>query len=201
MLFIFRLLVRMGIARLSGWLFFLLPPLCTLAAISLSPGFCLKENWLSDLAGLPGERPIWSARGAPSILFNLGLVAGGAAGAVFAAGIRKEKKVGGTFFLLCALAQCLAGIFPETVYLPHMAASVSLFCLIPLSLLFLAVGERSRLRWIFTFFLCLSLAASLLLLAVPRPWGRNAIAEGLSWMSLGVPVVLLALLSNTHHPD
>jgi len=59
----------MGFARLCGLLFFLLPVICTLAAIFLSPGFSLKENWLSDLAGLPGERPIWSARGFPSVLF------------------------------------------------------------------------------------------------------------------------------------
>jgi hypothetical membrane protein len=181
----------MGFARLCGLLFLLFPVVCTLAAISLSPGFSLKENWLSDLAGLPGERPIWSARGFPSVLFNLGLVAGGAAGAVFAAGVRKEgRKIGGTLLFLCSLSQGFVGMFPETVYHPHMAASVSLFFLIPLSLLFLAVGEKSRLRWAFTFFFCLSLVASLLLLAVPRPWGKNAIAESLSWMSLGASVLL-----------
>jgi len=184
----------MNLVRLSGLVFFLLPVVCTLAAISLSPGFDLKENWLSDLAGLPGERPVWSARGWSSVLFNLGLVVGGIAGLVFATGIRSEgRKRGGMLLYLCALSQCFVGLFPETVYSPHMAASVSLFFLIPLSLLFLAMEEKSGLRWIFISFLCLSLFASLLLVAVPRPWGKNAIAEGISWMSLGVSVLLVAL--------
>ena len=40
-------------------------------AIQSAPWFSWTENWISDLGGFEGDRPIYSAKGTESILLNI----------------------------------------------------------------------------------------------------------------------------------
>lgn len=129
-------------------------------AIALTPEFDWKENYLSDLAGKPGEKPYWNARGPPSIIFNAGLFLGGLAELLFAWELRKTGLLAGkgkTAWAALALAAVfisLIGVFPETLGLPHEFAALGFFLLVPVTA-FLA-GKALRdfdavlSRWLFT---------------------------------------------------
>lgn len=57
---------------------------CIALAIYHSPWFTWTGNWLSDLGGMSGETPIWTAHGIASVFFNFGLIMAGVMGVVFA---------------------------------------------------------------------------------------------------------------------
>jgi hypothetical membrane protein len=160
---------------------------CIAFAIYYSPWFTWTGNWLSDLGGMPGEEPIWAARGVASIVFNIGLIITGVLGIIFAYTVRKLPmfntflgRIGTNFLLLNTIAQCTIGIFPETTGHPHTAASLAFFFLIFMSLLPIGTvirkTNRKKLGWFVTLLGIISFCSLPLLLA-PQPWGSNAIAE------------------------
>jgi len=173
------------------------------SAILQAPWFSWTDNWLSDLGGEEGEGPIWSARGTESVLFNSGILLTGSMGVVFALGFRNIRILNtpigrrGTSFLLVSMTGLLGvGIFPETLFQLHGLAAVTFFMLLPFSLLYVGtalmgssdpgsyedkLGKFARLLG------CASLSLAPLL-AVPRPWGGNAVAEMF-------PAVIMALFS------
>ncbi|MEE9152300.1 MAG: hypothetical protein V3U20_10790, partial [Thermoplasmata archaeon] len=69
--------VSLRTAGICGILSPLIAFTCIGLAILYSPWFSWTDNWLSDLGGFPGERPVWSAHGLSSILFNTGLIIAG----------------------------------------------------------------------------------------------------------------------------
>jgi len=77
-------------------------------SIYSSSSFSWNDDTLSDLAGSDGERPIWSAKGASSIIFNIGLIITGILGIIFTNTIKKisvlESKIGNTGTLLLLIA-------------------------------------------------------------------------------------------------
>lgn len=157
------------------------------AAIYFAPWFSWTDNYLSDLAGDIGERPIWSALGKESLIFNFGLIIAGIMGIVFAANIREIPmldtplgRLGTLLFFLDMVALCAVGIFPKTTGFPHAVASVSFFLLVPLYLLFIGTVVRrspeKTLGWFITLLGVIALCLAPLFV-IPRPWGSNAIAE------------------------
>ncbi len=94
---------------------------CIGMAVLISPWFSWTENYLSDLGGFPGDRPIWAAHGTASIIFNIGLIVAGVLGVLFVLGLRKNHlldsplgNIGIIFYFLDACALIGIGIFPET---------------------------------------------------------------------------------------
>ncbi|MDY6958467.1 MAG: DUF998 domain-containing protein [Halobacteriota archaeon] len=160
---------------------------CIAVAILLSPWFSWTENWLSDLGGFPGERPIWSANGAPSIIFNLGLISGGILGLLFIDELRKSRlrrsgigRVGLHLLMIDMLALILIGVFPETTGQAHVVVSTTFFLLVSLSMIPIGVAlirESERRLGIFASLLGFISLSSFPLLNIPRPWGSNAFVE------------------------
>lgn len=170
----------------------ILSPAVTIIFIALalagSPWFSWTENWLSDIGGEPGDRPIWSARGVPSILFNLGLILGGILGMVFWTGLNERfpvSEAGGELGMKLLLADMvlftLVGVFPFSTGLLHMTVAFVFFLLLPFVFRFLGLAlyqrEESRNEGVVLtgFFFVSSMA--LVLLGAPRPWGGNAVVE------------------------
>ena len=167
---------------------------CIALAICHSPWFAWTENWLSDLGGMVGEKPIWAARGTASVIFNIGLIITGMMGFVFATTIRKIRmlntrlgRIGTLLVILDMFALCATGIFPETTGFLHTFVSIVFFFLVSLSLLSIGTVTRKSsektLGWFVTLLGAISLC-SLPLLLIPRPWGSNAIAEMFSIVSI-----------------
>jgi hypothetical membrane protein len=161
---------------------------CIFAAASLSPWYSWTYNYISDIGGHPGDRPVWSVHGAASILLNIGLIAAGLMGVAFAFVLRGIKalgtpcgRLGSSLFLLDMVALMSVGIFPESTGGPHGVAAVSLFVLIPLSLIFMGIGlrETSDEKRFAVLVLLLGLASflSFALFALPRPYGQNGVVE------------------------
>lgn len=190
-----RIIDRTGLKRLIspkiGGLCGVLGPIIGLtfvgASIYFAPWFSWTDNYLSDLAGDVGERPIWSALGKESLIFNVGLIIAGILGIVFAANIREIPmldtplgRLGTLLFFLDMVALCAVGIFPKTTGFPHAVASVSFFFLVPLSLLFIGTEVRrwheKILGWFVTLLGVIALCLAPLFF-IPQPWGSNAIAE------------------------
>lgn len=176
---------------------------CLLLSVSLCPWFSWTENWLSDLGGYPGETPIWAAHGAASILLNLGLVTSGLLGAVLALGLRKSGllasrsgRLGTMLLLLDMFAMSGIGIFPETTGGPHGLFSVVFFLLLPLSLLFTGIGLRKsnekRLARLILLLTVMTLLA-VPLFSIPRPVGKNAVAEIIPTICLGLGSIAFGL--------
>jgi len=107
-------------------------------SVSLSPWFNLKENYLSDIAGIVGERPIWSARGPESIIFNIGIILTGISGMLFTFSLSKsiKKNMHNEFSNLLLYTEMFTlsatGIFPVTLGRIHVWSSFILFSLIPI---------------------------------------------------------------------
>ena len=170
----------------------ILSPVTTIIFISLaiagSPWFSWTENWLSDIGGEPGDSSIWSARGTPSLLFNLGLVIGGVLGMVFWTGLKESlpvSKTGGEMGMKLLLADMvlftLVGIFPFSIGLLHMLVAFVFFLLLPFVFLFLGLAlyqrEESRNEGVVLSGFFFASLIALVLLGAPRPWGGNAVVE------------------------
>ena len=185
----------------------ILSPLVILSFISLaladSPWFSWTENWLSDIGGEPGDRPIWSARGTASILFNLGLIFGGLLAMVFWTELKEEMEIfepegrlAMKLFLVEAVALTLVGALPFSTGVPHMAVALIFFLLVPV--FFFKIGRELYRReetrgesWLWISFFVLS-ATAVCCLALPRPWGGNAVVEMVPATSLSVFMIYYA---------
>lgn len=176
--------------RMAG-LFGVLSPIiaftCIGIAIFHAPWFSWTMNWLSDLGGLPGETPIWAARGTASIVFNIGLIIAGILGILFVIGFIKSKMLGPRFGLISSLVLILdmvalsaIGIFPETTGSYHVAASTTFFFLVPIALFLVGIKIRKtsekNLGLLMILLGVLSLS-SLPFLFIPPPIGSNAVIE------------------------
>jgi len=161
--------------------------ICIAFAIYYSDWFNWTGNWLSDLGGMPGETPIWAARGIASVIFNSGLIIAGIMGAIFVSAIRKIRMLNtrlgciGTFLLILDMsALCAIGIFPETTGYFHAFVSLVFFFLVALSLLVIGTSLRKSSGKTLGGFVTLLGAISICsfpFLFIPRPWGSNAIIE------------------------
>jgi hypothetical membrane protein len=111
-------------------------PLITLSlilvAVSRSPWFSWTGNYLSDLG---------ANQDAVAVLFNSGLIIGGAVTAIFAVGLKvtlpglTRGGVGAIALVLGAVALCCVGIFPEPTGAVHDSFALLSFTLIVIALL------------------------------------------------------------------
>jgi len=201
--------------------------ICT-ALYFASPWFSWTDNWISDMGGSDGDRPVWSAEGTESILLNAGLIISGLLGMIFADGIRRIRILDsewgrrGTLLLFMDMAALvLVGVFPLSLMTGHYIAALSFFLLLPVSLLAMGTaltefnesieGSGGSLtsqdtpppfsplelpmgitfsdpRELGRFVKALGMIALLLVpaLALPRPWGGNAIVEVLAVVMMSV---------------
>jgi len=123
--------------------------LCIISSVNLSPWFSWTENWLSELAGSFGDRPIWAARGLSSIIWNLGIMLTGAIGIIFTIALQKSKLLKsnlGNFSIFILFIDMSAlfgiGLFPVTLGDIHILISMVFFVLIPTVLLFIGYELR-----------------------------------------------------------
>jgi len=197
---------REGLLKVSGLCGILGPVIaftCVGVAVYYSPWFSWTENWLSDLGGTAGEKPIWAAHGIASVIFNVGLIITGIIGIVFAIGIRKSGmlnthlgRLGTLFLLLNMSALCGVGIFPETTGYLHTLVSLVFFSLVPLSLLSIGTVVRKSsektLGWLTTPLGVISLC-SFPVLFIPRPWGSNAVAEMVPSIAISIFSIMFSI--------
>ena len=176
---------------------------CIGLAIYYSPWFTWTGNWLSDLGGISGEKPIWAARGVASVIFNFGLIITGIMGLMFASVVRKisilNTRLGriGTLLLVIDISALTAiGIFPETTGYLHSLASIIFFSLIPLSLLpigFVLRNSTEKLIGLFVILIGIISLCSLSLIFIPQPWGGNAIAEMFPIVSIAMFAIVMGI--------
>lgn len=177
--------------------------ICIALAIYYSDWFSWTENWLSDLGGIPGETPIWAARGISSIIFNGGLFIAGIMGFVFAFAIRKIRilntrlgRIGTLLIILDMFALCAIGIFPETTGDLHTLVSVMFFFLGAISLIVIGISLRkSSEKTLGRFVTLLSLISfcSFPFIFVSRPWGSNAIIEMFPIVSISIFAIVFGI--------
>lgn len=169
---------------------------CIALAILLCPWFSWTENYLSDLGGFYGDRPIWAAHGTASILFNMGLILAGVLGVCFGLGLRKSQSfrtplgnIGTLFLILDAAALMGIGIFPETTGPPHTFFSFAFFIMVGISLALVGTAliktSERTLGW-FTITLFIFGLVSVPLFITPQPVGNNAIAEMIPIISASI---------------
>jgi hypothetical membrane protein len=117
----------------------------TSLAISYSPGFSLTQNWLSDLTGMSYasffnvSRPVVNSP-TTEILFRSGFIIAGILGIVFSLGLfydddSPSHRLGAVLSLLGAGALSAAGIFPESIAVPHLVAGYAFFLLVSTAIL------------------------------------------------------------------
>lgn len=172
-------------------------------AIYYSPWFTWTGNWLSELAGTAGERPIWAARGIASVLFNVGIIIAGIMGLICAIAVRKIRilnthlgRLGTLLLFIDMLALCAIGIFPITTDYLHEAVSFVFFILVPLSLIPIGTVSRRTSEKTFGWFMTLLGVISLCsfpLLFIPQPWGGNAIIEMIPSVSISACAIVFGI--------
>ncbi|UCE74240.1 MAG: DUF998 domain-containing protein [Methanomassiliicoccales archaeon] len=191
-------IVSLKMAGMCGILAPIIAFICIGLAVLLSPWFSWTDNYLSDLGGSPGDRPIWAAHGIASILFNCGLVTAGALGVYLGLGLRisgifstSMGNIGTLVFILDACVLIGIGVFPETTGTLHTFFSIAFFILVGLALVFLGMGliksSEKNFFWLTIALLVFGLT-SIPLFLTPKPWGSNAIAEM-------IPIVSIAIFS------
>ena len=180
---------------LATFIFFL----CIIFSVNLSPWFSWTENWLSEIAGSFGDRPIWAARGVPSITWNLGIMLTGAIGLLFTIAVQKSRifktNWGNlTIFILFIdmSALCGIGIFPITVGDIHILTSMVVFVLIPIILFFIGYELRDlfgeKWWWLANIFCFISICSVFIFLFN----GSKAVAEMIALSSLFIFVLILS---------
>jgi hypothetical membrane protein len=125
-------------------------------SISLTSNFNWTENYISNLAGFLGDRPIWTARGASSLIFNIGLILTGIFGIIFSFLIKKSRMFGGnlgrigcSILTIDMISLSGIGVFPVTLGQIHVLFSFILFGLAPLLLLIMGylIGKLFGKKW------------------------------------------------------
>ena len=196
--------ISMRISGLCGIFGPIVGFICIAFAIYYSDWFNWTGNWLSDLGGMPGETPIWAARGVASVIFNSGLIVTGIIGVVFASAIRKIPmfntrlgRIGTLLLILDMSALCAIGIFPETTGYLHALVSLIFFFLVALSLLVIGTvvrkSSRKTLGGSVTLLGAISLC-SFPFLFIPRPWGSNAIIELFPIISISIFAIVFGIV-------
>ena len=111
-------------------------------SIYLYSDFSWSENWLSELAGQPGEEPIWAARGTASIMFNVGIIIAGVFGLILVNALwkipildSKVGRIGKSLLLLDIISLIAIGVFPNTTDIYHTVSSALLFFLVHFALI------------------------------------------------------------------
>lgn len=172
-------------------------------SIYLYSDFSWFENWLSELAGEPGEDPIWAARGLSSIMFNAGIILAGLFGLILVSALwrlslldSKIGRIGKIFLLIDILALISIGVFPNTTGIYHSVASVLFFFFVPLALVPLGIEFRKNkenkignsviLLGVLSFF-------SFPLFLIPEPLGSNALVEMIPSTSLAISSVIFGV--------
>ena len=131
----FKNALRLRISGICGFLAPVFAFALIFSAIASYSQFSWVDNALSDLGVVAGVT---------AVLFNSGLLIGGALCFIFATGLSvflKERTVGriGAFVLvLTSLALFAIGVFPENVRPAHYFVSVMFFVLLPISMLIIA---------------------------------------------------------------
>ena len=188
---------RVMVLRISGFCG-VVGPLITLSlilvAVSRSPWFSWTGNYLSDLGINPDV----------AVLFNSGLIIGGALTAIFAIGLKitlpglTRGGVGAMALFWGMVALCCVGIFPETTGVVHESFALLFFILSIIALLLIGSAMmreplgRNLGLFIFTtgLFICPAVIAVVVVrVAVPQVGG--AIPEFIS--SLGASVCFIIL--------
>jgi hypothetical membrane protein len=163
----------------------------TSIAISIfcSSWFSWTDNYISELAGTLGERPIWSARGIASVILNIGLILTGVSGIIFSKLIKQnltlDSKLGNIGFIILSIdmfAFIGVGIFPATLGIIHVIFSYILLGLAPFTLFFIGyqIGKLfgKKIWWVSNILSIISLFSVGVFLFIPSLVGyRKAIAE------------------------
>jgi len=157
-----------------------------LAAISQAPWWSLTDNSISRLAGGPDDRPFYSARGAPSILLNAGLLLCGVLGTAFGIGLWRSDlfdggwgKTGKGLYIAAVVCLYLVGVFPLTFGDIHTAVSYTLFILSPASMAMMGIeamltgGKQRSLGWLLVILAILGAFPFFVI----WPWNGLAISE------------------------
>ena len=168
---------------LNGWALAFAIPIVGLTFLLLSvataPWFDPFQNWLSDLGGRPGSSKIWTSRGVTSILFNLAAITAGSLGLLYS--IRMN-----IYYRIVMVAMICVGVFPETTGILHVIWGAILFLTTPLAVWHVRIHRIP---------LTLLSMAGLVMLALPRPWGSNAVAE----LIVLAPLMIVTVMSGVRH--
>jgi len=172
-------------------------------SIYLYSDFSWFENWLSELAGEPGEEPIWAARGLSSIMFNVGIIIAGIFGLILVSALwrlplldLKIGRIGKTFLLIDILALISIGVLPNTTGIYHIVASVLFFFFVPLALVPLGIEfrrNRENKTGSSVIFLGIISFFSFPLFLIPEPLGSNALVEMIPSMALAISSVIFGV--------
>ena len=175
-------------------------PLITLSlilvAVSRSPWFSWTGNYLSDLGIDPNV----------AVLFNSGLIIGGALTVIFAIGLKRTLPgltrggLGAIAIVLGSAALCCVGIFPETTGFVHDSFALLFFILsiIALVLIGSAMMQEPAVRnlglFIFTagLLICAAVIAFIVML-IEVPHAGGAIPEFISSLAASMCFVILAV--------
>jgi hypothetical membrane protein len=167
-----------------------------IAVIGSLSWFTWSGNWLSDLGGFPGKRPIWTSHGMVSIVFNGGLILAGIIGIIFGISLKKSQifvtwrgNLGIFIFIMAMVALCLVGIFPQTLGYLHLLGALPFFFLSPIALILLGLELKKSSEVFFGKIITIAGIISFCafpFLFVPRPWGSNAIVEMIPSLSLSI---------------
>ncbi len=176
-----------------GVLSSLIPLSCIFYSISISPWFSFHHNALSDLG----------VRAPSALIFNLGLILGGALGVLLSSiliyGFKGYLRglIGSTFLLLTTLSLSLIGLFTEESGAIHLYVSIAFFVLLPIAQISFSIvlkrlvkewplsvvfGAISALVWVF-------------------PWKAAAIPELISSLSGSAWIIWISLLLITERLD
>jgi hypothetical membrane protein len=133
----FKSALRLRVSGICGFLAPFFAFALIFSAIASYSQFSWVDNALSDLGVVEGVT---------AVLFNSGLLIGGALCFVFATGLlvflkeRTVGKIGAFMFILASLALFAIGVFPENVRPVHYFVSVMFFVLLPISMLVIVGG-------------------------------------------------------------
>jgi len=199
---------KMGLEK-SNYLKFagicgILLPIIVFAFIGISiylySDFSWFENWLSELAGEPGEEPIWAARGLSSIMFNAGIIIAGLFGLILLSALwriallgSRVGRIGKTLLLIDIIALISIGVFPNTTGIYHIVASVLFFAFVPFALVPLGIEfRRNRENKIGNSVILIGIISffSFSLFLIPEPMGSNALVEMIPSLSLAISSII-----------
>lgn len=158
-------------------------------SLSFISNFSWTENYISNLAGFLGDRPIWTARGIASLVFNIGLILTGIFGIIFSFLIKKNRmfesntgRIVVSVLTIDMISLSGIGIFPVTLGNIHVLFSFILFGLAPLLLLIMGyqLGKLfgKNLWWTICLISCIIFFFAGIFMFIPNLYGYSrAISE------------------------